>query len=275
KNLESVQGDERDHLIISTTFGLDPKGKFRRNFGPLGAPGGGRRLNVLITRARREIHVVTSIPRSTYAILPPIPTGQQPTGVWLLFAYLQYVEQLASDYELAYRVIQGSEASDRATIDFRKSKTHSNFAKAMAERLARRENIGSTVHWGNDGFCVDLAIHHPQRVEDVAIGVLCDTTRYSSNQDAIEWEVFRSAILEQQGWKLHRVWTPHFFRDPSGCVEKIKREVDAVLAEEKQSRITRVAETEAVTGPTIRDSIGAISPAPTLSQELEAEKEAA
>jgi superfamily I DNA and/or RNA helicase len=94
KNLENVQGDERDHIIISTTFGPDPQGKFRRNFGPVGKSGGGRRLNVLVTRAREMIHVITSIPRSEYAALPPVTAGQTPGGRWLLYAYLQFIEEL-------------------------------------------------------------------------------------------------------------------------------------------------------------------------------------
>jgi hypothetical protein len=258
KNLESVQGDERDHLIISTTFGPDAKGKFRRNFGPLGSPGGGRRLNVLITRARHEIHVVTSIPRSAYASLPPVPDGVQPTGVWLLMAYLGYIEQLSGDYEIAYRVLENSGASDRATVDFRKSKTPSNFARALATRLATVKKIGGTVHWGNEGFCVDLALHHPAKADDVTLGILCDSTRYSSSQDAVEWEVFRQSILEQQGWRLHRVWTPHFFRDPSGCLEKIKEEAEAALESEKHTVPAPVV--DHVSGPSIRQEMGVSAP---------------
>ncbi|HEX8525302.1 MAG TPA: AAA domain-containing protein [Tepidisphaeraceae bacterium] len=265
KNLESVQGDERDHLIISTTFGTDAKGKFRRNFGPLGAAGGGRRLNVLITRARHEIHVVTSIPRHAYATLPPVPDGVAPTGVWLLFAYLNYCEQLQQDYEIAYRVIQNSGGSERAVVDRRKSKTPSNFAGALANRLASTHSIGSTVHWGNDGFCVDLALHHPAKAEDVTMGVICDTTRYSSQQDAVEWEVFRQAILEQQGWKLHRVWTPHFFRDPKGCLEQIKAEAEAAIESEKRSIPHAAA--EKIAGAEIRESLANIQPAPQQDKD--------
>ena len=76
KNLENVQGDERDHIIISTTYGPDVSGKFYRRFGPVGRAGGGRRLNVLVTRARDEVHLVTSIPESEYRHLPPIPPGR-------------------------------------------------------------------------------------------------------------------------------------------------------------------------------------------------------
>jgi hypothetical protein len=98
KNLENVQGDERDHIIISTTFGPDPQGRFRRNFGPVGKSGGGRRLNVLVTRARERIHVITSIPRSEYAALPPVTAGQTPGGRWLLYDYLRFIEELEHQF---------------------------------------------------------------------------------------------------------------------------------------------------------------------------------
>jgi len=273
KNLESIQGDERDHLIISTTFGPDPNGKFRRNFGPVGAPGGGRRLNVLVTRARQEIHVVTSIPRSAYATLPPVPDGQQPTGVWLLFAYLNFIEQMTNDYEVANRIIQNTSVNDRAMVDYRRSKVPSNFAKALGQRLASMKNVGSTIHWGNDGFCVDLAIAHPGRAEDVVLGVLCDTTRYSTQQDAVEWEVFRTQILEQQGWKLHRLWTPHFFRDPSGCTQQIIREMQTILDGESQTMPAASTNQQSVTGPSIRDAIAIASRPMVLPQEQEVQQD--
>ena len=98
KNLENVQGDERDDIIISTTYGPDPAGKFHRRFGPVGMAGGGRRLNVLVTRARCRVHLVTSIPTAEYATLPPVPDGSAPTGAWLLFAYLQYADRLTAGY---------------------------------------------------------------------------------------------------------------------------------------------------------------------------------
>src|SRR5205085_7008308 len=101
KNLENVQGDERDHMIISTTYGPDKSGRFYRRFGPLGMPGGGRRLNVLVTRAREAVHLVTSTPADVYRAPPPIPAGQAPTGGWLLFSYLKYAEEVSRAYRRA------------------------------------------------------------------------------------------------------------------------------------------------------------------------------
>jgi hypothetical protein len=178
----------------------------------------------LITRARDELHVVTSIPRSAYATLPKIPSGSTPGGGWLLFAYLAFAEQLQSEYETAHRILENTPPTQQATVNPRPSRTPSQFARALAAQLVKQHNAGSDVHWGNDGFCVDIAMHHPQRAEDVTAGVLCDTTRYAGSDDPVEWDVFRTSVHESQGWKLHRVWTPHFFRDPNGATAAIVHE---------------------------------------------------
>jgi len=229
KNLESVQGDERDHIIISTTFGPDANGKFYRRFGPLGTAGGGRRLNVLVTRARDEIHLVTSIPVSVYRALPPVPPGQQPTGAWLLFRYLQFAEQLAGIYEKAHEVLEQAGERGEPIVTKRKTDAPSLFAETLANQISRDQHRGSDVYWGNDGFCVDLALHHPERLDDVTIGVLCDATRFPLAADRVEWELFRTEILRSQGWKLFRLWTPHFFRDPQGALAAMAAAADEFL----------------------------------------------
>jgi hypothetical protein len=237
KNLENVQGDERDHIIISTTYGPDAKGRFYRRFGPLGQAGGGRRLNVLVTRAREEVHLVTSIPTSIYRNLPPIPPGQTPGGGWLLFAYLRFAEQLAELYEKVHQHFDESALDLSPKVNVRPSQASSLFARALAERLAKDSKVGSDVFWGNDGFCVDVALHHPHHADDVTIGVLCDGSRFSQAEDPVEWDLFRTSILESQGWALHRLWTPHFFRDPHGCTQDIVRESaeQASKAEERDA----------------------------------------
>jgi hypothetical protein len=226
KNLENVQGDERDHMIISTTYGPDKTGRFYRRFGPLGRAGGGRRLNVLVTRAREAVHLVTSIPPDVYRALPPIPSGQAPTGGWLLFAYLKYAEAIGTAYA---RQDPAAEASspDSPNADVRKmpTRTPSLFAESLAEVLATEHRLSSDVYWGNDGFMVDLALRNPAQTEQVSLGVLCDATRFANTTDPVEWDVFRTGIHEAQGWKLHRVWSPHFFRDPRGVTAAVIRDL--------------------------------------------------
>jgi AAA domain/REase_MTES_1575/Protein of unknown function (DUF4011) len=240
KNLENVQGDERDHIIISTTYGPDGRGKFYRRFGPLGRAGGGRRLNVLVTRARDRVHLVTSIPAEAYRNLPVIPEGQSAGGGWLLFAYLKYAEQLTAEYaRLKERETEpGSRPTTPATnstVEVHPSKSPSQFAIQLAESIATTRHVGSDVHWGNDGFCVDLAMRDPTRPGDVTVGVLCDSCRYAAAGDPVEWDIFRTGILTATGWKLRRVWTPHFFRDPSGHVAAIVKDAGEVRIPKPES----------------------------------------
>ncbi|MBX3381140.1 MAG: DUF4011 domain-containing protein [Phycisphaeraceae bacterium] len=245
KNLENVQGDERDHIIISTTYGPDSTGRFYRRFGPLGMPGGGRRLNVLVTRARCEVHLVTSIPPAVYRALPPIEAGQTPGGGWLLFSYLQYAERLAALYERAHTEQEekvdsddgmktsdptdatweddespGSSAPLPPVARVREVRSPSNLAEMLGSAFARN-NVGCTVHWGNDGFCVDVALDHPTRADDVTVGVLTDFSRFALAQDQIEWDAFSTSVLRGQGWNLRRVWSPMLFRDVQGVMDDI------------------------------------------------------
>jgi hypothetical protein len=241
KNLENVQGDERDHIIISTTYGPDAKGRFYRRFGPLGTAGGGRRLNVLVTRARDEVHLVTSIPQTVYRNLPPIPAGQTPGGAWLLFSYLVYAERLAELYDQSHRMLEREQSTDDPAVTVRKNRFPSNFANQFAHRLHDEHKIGSDVHWGNDGFCIDVAMHHPERPEDVTIGVLCDLNRFEQAADPVEWEIFRTAVLEAQGWTFSRVWTPHFFRDRFGVTGSVLKDAETVAAASDDPQAIRTA----------------------------------
>lgn len=236
KNLENVQGDERDHIIISTTYGPDPGGRFYRRFGPLAMPGGGRRLNVLVTRARQRVHVVTSIPPDVYASLPPVPPGQTAGGGWLLFAYLAFAEQVERAYEAPSPVIPdaASPAALDREVEVRATRWPSQFAESLAASFAAGSGVASEVYWGNDGFCVDVALRHPARPDDVTVGILCDGSRYALADDPVEWDIFRTGILESQGWTLRRVWSPVFFRDVRGTTDTILSQASALAAPERK-----------------------------------------
>lgn len=245
RNLESVQGDERDHIIISTTFGPNQYGKFKRHFGPLGQAGGGRRLNVLVTRARSMVHLVTSIPREVYQGRPELPAGTKPNGALLLFEYLAYAEDLERLYREA--ALKAHDARDvRAQCKVLQAKHPSSLATALGQHLETEHRISSVVHWGNDGFGVDAALVHPERAGDVTIGILCDGSRFEKAADRVQWDIFRTEMLEGQRWRLHRLWSPQFFRDPEGTIVKLKKSAQEWLAEEKATkpRPPRVTATE-------------------------------
>jgi hypothetical protein len=230
KNLENVQGDERDVMIICTTFAPDPKGKFRRNFGALSGSGGGRRLNVLVTRARSAIHLITSIPRSEYASLPPVEPGRLPNGRFFLYAYLHYAEMLEAQFEKWQARLENLRVEPHAECRVQATANPSRVATAIGLSLRDQHALGSIVHWGNDGFCVDAAIVHPGLPADVTVGVLADFNRFAKTPDPIEWELFRSQVLAQQGWTLHRVWTPALLRDSQRELAAIRASHEAEMS---------------------------------------------
>ena len=114
------------------------------------------------------------------------------------------------------------------------------FARKLAERLRNPHGVGSDVHWGNDGFCVDLALHHPKHAEDVTIGIQCDLNRFAQAADPIEWELFRNSVIEAQGWRIHRIWSPHFFRDPEKYERMILKQMEQFLTDEPPRDAFRV-----------------------------------
>lgn len=230
KNLENVQGDERDHIIICTTFGPDAEKKFRRNFGALSRVGGERRLNVLVTRARDMIHVLTSIPRTEYTSPEPLAEGERPTGRHQLYAYLRYAERLDGVFNAWQNDIETAKTQTAARCDIGSTNNPSPVAEAVGNWLFNKENIGSTIYWGNDGFCVDVALTHPELPADVTVGLLTDFTRYLKTPDPIAWEQFRSVVLSAQGWKLHRLWSPALFRDPEVSIREVQKRHKAAAA---------------------------------------------
>jgi len=230
KNLENVQGDERDHMIISTTFGFNEQGKFRRSFGPLSGANGGRRLNVLVTRARQMVHVVTSIPRSEYLAAYEVPAGAQPNGRLLLYEYLKYAERVELEFNESLK--EEEELAQKVSgkmIDLA-SAYPSVAASALGKNLNSEQKMGGFTHWGNDGFCVDVAISHPKKPLRVTVGVLADFTRFGKAPDPIEWEVFRHFILVAlTKWKLVRMWSPAAFRALSKAESVIVKAHEAEL----------------------------------------------
>ncbi len=221
KNLENVQGDERDHMIISTTFGLSPEGKFRRNFGALSRAGGERRLNVLVTRAREAIHILTSIPRTEYLTKEEMSEDRRPTGRHYLYDYLRYAEGLERIFNDWQDGLERARRDKEPECERWATTAPSKIAEGLGNTLLKEHSIGSMVYWGNDGFCVDAALTHPEMPADVTIGILSDFTRYRKTPDPILWEQFRTFVLRSQGWELHRVWSPALFRDSKRTMDEL------------------------------------------------------
>jgi DNA polymerase III delta prime subunit len=238
KNLENVQGDERDVILISTTYGPNDEGKFYRRFGPLAQKGGERRLNVVITRARHEVHLITSIPSSEYHALAETaaPDGTSVNGGIYLMQYLCFAEELASQYQaLKAAGINAAPAAESAGDELRRNQIQSPsiFVETLTNKLMDTAKLNGAQYYGGDGFCVDAALKAdddggsptaPRRV-----GLLVDCNRYHRAQDRVEWESFKQGVLNWVGWELHHIWTPHFIRQPDDYIAGILNKVQSDL----------------------------------------------
>ena len=98
------------------------------------------------------------------------------------------------------------------------TKHPSILAQSLAEQIRDTHGRTSHVYWGNDGFCVDVAVHHEGEPSG---GVLCDSTRFAAAQDPVEWDLFRTAMLRATGWDLKRVWSPQIYRDAEASVKAV------------------------------------------------------
>ncbi len=206
KNLENVQGDERDVILFSICYGPDPAGKIHENYGPLNQQGGERRLNVAVTRARRELVVFSSVRADQVA------TRSQALGARHLRAFLDYAQR-------------GQEALVAATTADPSRGVESPFEANVCTALRAR---GHEVHTqvGCSGYRIDLAVVDPEAPGRYLLGIECDGAAYHSAATARDRDRLRAAVLQGLGWRLHRVWSTDYWQDPAGELERI----DAALA---------------------------------------------
>jgi very-short-patch-repair endonuclease len=190
KNLESVQGDERDTIFISTVFGHDSDGNFFQRFGPMNSTAGHRRLNVLFTRAKHQVIVFSSIPTEKIIVRP-----ESHWGVRALKGYLEYAKT-------------GQMATGRET---RKS-ADSPFEEAVYAAL-KQEGFECESQVGVAGFFIDLAVVNPASSDRFILGIECDGASYHSSRSARDRDRLRQEILENLGWTIIRVWSTDWFKD--------------------------------------------------------------
>jgi hypothetical protein len=156
-----------------------------------------------------------------------------------------YAERLERLYAVAQERSLAAQAERNAHSEVRAAKSPSGLAAAIGGHLRDEHDLSSIVHWGNDGFTVDAALIHPERPDDVSIGVLCDGTRFTKAADRVQWDIFRAEVLEGQRWRLHRLWSPQFFRDPKGAIAKLRKAEEEWLAEEAAANQAALAAKQA------------------------------
>jgi transcription elongation GreA/GreB family factor len=201
KNLENVQGDERDAIIISTTFGKPPNSAaVRQNFGPISRQGGWRRLNVLFTRARKSIAIYTSMRPEDIVV-----DGSTPDGTKALRDYLEYARSGA----LTVAEDSGLEPD-------------SDFEVAVIDVL-RARGYEVTPQLGVAGYRIDLAVKHPDVPGVYLAAIECDGASYHSALSVRDRDRIRQEILESLGWRgrIWRIWSTDWFRTPRQETEKL------------------------------------------------------
>lgn len=198
KNLETVQGDERDMIVISVGYGPDDKGHLTMNFGPLNREGGARRLNVAVTRARKRIVVVASMVAQDIA-------SDASAGAQLLRRYLDFAAR-------------GREALETAQAT--SSAPESPFEEAVGAALEAR-GLRVEPQVGCGPYRVDFGIRDPDNPGHYLLGVECDGATYHSSQTARDRDRLREQVLEDRGWKLVRIWSSDWWRNPEAQIDRV------------------------------------------------------
>ena len=228
KNLETVQGDERDVILLSVGYGPSEPGArtMSMNFGPLNRQGGERRLNVAITRATTEVVIFASF---------------EPEMVDLTRTSAEAVADLKHYIEYAQR---GPVAlGEQAQAGFR-NQYDSDFECAVADRLRKRGWLVRT-QVGVSKFRIDLGIVHPDAPGRFLAGIECDGATYHSSPTARDRDRVRHIVLEQLGWRLLRLWSTEYFIDPDTAIDGLDRELNKLLDEDRAS-LNEDVEAEAI-----------------------------
>jgi very-short-patch-repair endonuclease len=213
KNLESVQGDERDVMIMSVGYGPDQHGRLSQNFGPINRSGGWRRLNVAVTRARYRMELVASFTGDELR-------DSENESVQHLKRYLQYAQH--GPKVLAEQLVQGP------------AEPESPFEESV---LAVLQGWGYQIQpqVGVAGYRIDLGIRHPDAPGSYALGIECDGAMYHSSKVARDRDRLREEVLNGLGWKLYRIWGTDWYRDRVGAQSRLRTAVETAVAEAPRS----------------------------------------
>jgi len=207
KNLENVQGDERDCIFISTLFGPNKEGRVLQLFGPINHKGKGhRRLNVLFTRAKHEVRLFTSMHPNQ------IQVEGAPEGRQVFKAYIEYAK------------------TGRLEIgDTKKGLEPMSEFEIWVKEGLEKMGYEVTPQVGVSGFFIDLGIKHKSYPDGYILGVECDGRTYHSSRSARDRDILRQNVLEDQGWKIYRIWSTDWFKDPQKELRKLDQHIKGII----------------------------------------------
>lgn len=210
KNIESVQGDERDVIIFSIGYAKNENGRLIRNFGWLNQKGGENRLNVAISRAKKKVHIVTSFDPSELQV-----EDTKNDGPRILKKYLEYAFAVSNgDKEAAKQILYsfGDDSNAGKNISF-----DSDFEIQVYDAL-KEQGFEVDTQIGIGGYSIDLAI---KKNGKYILGIECDGKLYHSSKSARERDYHRQKYLESRGWRIHRIWSTNWWKNPQREISKI------------------------------------------------------
>ena len=223
KNIENVQGDERDIIIFSTAYAKNEHGKVVMNFGSLSQDGGENRLNVAISRAKKKIYLVTSIEPEELKV-----DSLKNNGPKLFKRYLQYVKAVSDgNRELTQEILNSvcdSKVGRNEEIHF-----DSDFENEVHDALEEAGLVVDT-QIGVSGYKIDLGVYDTKRSKYI-LGIECDGAAFHSSKSARERDIYRQRYLESRGWNIIRIWSKNWWSNPQREVDRIVKRVNEILAE--------------------------------------------
>ncbi|MFY4776155.1 AAA domain-containing protein [Metabacillus sp. RGM 3146] len=228
KNIENVQGDERDIIIFSIGYAKTEDGKVYNRFGSLNQKGGENRLNVAVTRAKEGSIVVSSIEPEDLNVANTSERGPK-----LLKSYLKYARAVSEGkLEDVQAVVQ--EVNEAVNTHVVQQDLHfdSPFEEQVYQQL---RNLGYevTTQVGMSGYRIDMAVVHPNDRSRYILGVECDGAMYHSSPSARERDVYRQRYLESRGWKIERIWSRNWWKNPVNEVERIDQRIKEIVRKEE------------------------------------------
>ncbi|MEP1304457.1 MAG: AAA domain-containing protein [Balneola sp.] len=222
KNLENIQGDERDIIILCTTFGRDKEGIAQRKYGPIATTGLGHRLlNVIITRAKKKVFVLTSVPPEFYSGYKSELVGTNKVERGYFHAYLAYAKAVSEkdlkSVEAILTFLRGESKTNYTELGL----TESPFEEAVYQYLIKEiDEERITLQYKTGGFRIDIAIKSKITGKEF-LAIECDGATYHSSVEAYAWDSYRQEILEEHGFTFHRIWSRDFWENSDREIKKL------------------------------------------------------
>lgn len=234
KNLENVQGDERDIILFSVCYAPDEEGKMSMNFGPLNRDGGWRRLNVAVTRARYEMHIFATLQADQIDL-----SRTSSEGVAGLKAFLQFAEK-------GHLSVRPEDIQDEL------KKQH--LSASISEKL-REKGLDVKCNIGTSGYKIDIGVVHPDKPQQYILGVVIDGHYYYNAHTTNDREMVMPSVLKGLGWNIHRIWTIDWFENS----DKI---IDTIVEKVKHLQTQQEVKEEKIVEPVVADAFEPIKAMP-------------